>query len=1026
MKYVLLNMLIFNCISVQLFSQSGSLGNTVIHSGGEITVFGAHNFLTGSNGVLPGKIATKRDVQSFFSFVGSAAVIGASADAHVDGYVKNYNIPSFTFPIGDNDIYGPVFMNTVSINTPVNAAYYYADPSVAVTTSVFGDMEIPLPLGAPFDRNLKSPEITQISHKEYWDINGSESVYLTFYWQPISEINVLTGNNLSAIRLAGWNGTQWEIISASVQPGSTLTSGSITVDSKIIPDQYFAFTFAAANCLSKPMLTVGEMSCNGAYFTLQYITDASDIFSSLGSTFDGGIHNIPAGSDIKITARSAIGCETSVWVSLPAQCDDTCVLPMLSVGQPVCDESGSGFYKLAYAEPTAMPISISAGIRTQTQISQVPLGNDLIITAGSGGCQFTITVPAIYDCTNSCSGNALSVSAPFCASDQTVYSVNYTNRKLSAISVNAGVISTGRITGVPEDLPLQINVTTLSCQPVVTLINPPVCSNNAIVFASTWHDLNGDGLKQSAETPMSGITVNLYRGTGAYVASKLTDQNGEAVFKNLLRGAYYLEFNKPSDYFFSPPDKFPLDQNSDVNGANGPGTTSTFIIPQNNSAEIRAAGYYRCVPIGENVWYDINKNDIRNINENGINGLAVQLWRNESGIWTLYASTITGHKPGTPSDDGWWNFCAPPGQYYVKIIMPPLGLVQALPFVGGNPLTDSDLTNANGPGTTNSFVVTSGSSRMDLGGGYYPMAVAGNLVWRDDNLNGLQEPWEPKVSGVTVQAYDANTHQKLAESVTDNQGIYELDYLGKKDIYVKFVVPNGFAPTIPRAGADDVDSDVDHTYGPNTTRKISMWPGDRNENIDLGVAFGVLPVEWLDVNARRVNNTHLISWSTSREVNVSHYEVDRRLNNETEFRSLPGNVKANGNVINVSRYELIDGDVEISGTYIYRVKQVDFDGHFTYSKLVTVISNGQYHVDVYPNPARFESNIEVSLKDDALVEIDLLDAASKLVKKVQVESMQLSGTEFYKLNLENVPPGIYNLMITIDGVAVKKKLIRIE
>jgi hypothetical protein len=306
------------------------------------------------------------------------------------------------------------------------------------------------------------------------------------------------------------------------------------------------------------------------------------------------------------------------------------------------------------------------------------------------------------------------------------------------------------------------------------------------------------------------------------------------------------------------------------------------------------AGFYRCVPVGDLVWYDINKNDIWNTNENGINNIEVRLWRNHFGSWLLWNVAYTGPKPGSPSDDGYFNFCAPPGQYYCEVIMPPLGLVRAKPNVGNNEEIDSDLTNAFGNATSDVFNLVSGTSKQDFGAGFYPMAVAGNLVWRDDNLNGVQDVGEGKVSGVKVEAYDATSGQKLAETVTNSDGVYKIDYLEKRDIYMKFTPPAGFGATYPRMSADDVDSDVDHTYGLYTTRMFSMQSGVNNPNIDMGLAFGVLPVDWVDVSVSNVSNGHLVSWITAREVNVSHYIVERKLDIEKDFKVISVNIPSLG------------------------------------------------------------------------------------------------------------------------------------
>jgi hypothetical protein len=306
------------------------------------------------------------------------------------------------------------------------------------------------------------------------------------------------------------------------------------------------------------------------------------------------------------------------------------------------------------------------------------------------------------------------------------------------------------------------------------------------------------------------------------------------------------------------------------------------------------------------------------------------------------------------------------------------------------------------------------------------MAVAGNLVWMDENINGIQETGEARMSGVMVEAFDANTHQKLAESTTDIDGAYMLDYLEKRDIYIKFTPPAGYSATIAGVTDDAMDSDVDHSYGLNTTRMFSMEPSMVNENIDMGLSFGVLPVDWLDVNARRVNDKHIVSWSTAREVNLSHYHVERRLENETEFSTIPGKVDANENSNRVNHYELPDFDVDKPGIYVYKVKQIDLDGKFTYSKLVKVNHSGETILDMYPNPAKAETNIEVTLSEDSEVKIELYDAASKLIRTIQQTNVQSAGISIYNVNLEDVQAGVYNVIITVNGKSTQKKLIRIE
>jgi hypothetical protein len=553
-----------------------------------------------------------------------------------------------------------------------------------------------------------------------------------------------------------------------------------------------------------------------------------------------------------------------------------------------------------------------------------------------------------------------------------------------------------------------------------------------------WHDVNGNGqqdifssilpaqqgnLINMVEPGIPGVQVNLFRANGAFVATAFTDANGKYLFEYVRPGNLYVQFKTPSGFERTYMNRGNDGTDSDMDGANGPGTTSTIFLSPGVTDLTIDAGFYKCVPIGDLVWYDINKNDVWDNNENGINGLKVNLWRNNFGVWTIVDFKYTGQKPGSPSDDGYFMFCAPPGEYYIEVVMPPLGLVRSRPNIGTNEENDSDITSN---GKTEVFIALSGSTKMDIGAGFYPMAVAGNLVWRDDNINGRQEANEPRVKGVKVEAIEMITGKVAGTAYTDDQGLYSLDYLEKEQYYIKFTPPAGFGATVPRAYSDDLDSDVDHSYGPYTTRAFSFESGMVNENIDLGLAYGVLPVDWLDVNVHRVSNKHIISWSTAREANVSHYEVERKLDGEKDFNPIPGIVAAKGNSNQISSYNHPDLDVDKPGSYVYRVKQIDFDGLFAYSKLVKVVVSAENSIEIYPNPAKNETNIQVSVSSDATVMIELFDGISKLVRVLKKSDVQVTGSVIYNMNLSDIPAGVYNVAITVDGVTTQKKLIRIE
>jgi len=77
----------------------------------------------------------------------------------------------------------------------------------------------------------------------------------------------------------------------------------------------------------------------------------------------------------------------------------------------------------------------------------------------------------------------------------------------------------------------------------------------------------------------------------------------------------------------------------------------------------------------------------------------------------------------------------------------------------------------------------------------------------------------------------------------------------------------------------------------------------------------------------------------------------------------------------------------------------------------------RYSVVVYPNPIGDVINIVT----DQPVGIDLYDVLGKLIVHVKPEYMK---SKFNELNVSNVPPGVYNIVITYDGKTINKKVIK--
>ena len=234
-----------------------------------------------------------------------------------------------------------------------------------------------------------------------------------------------------------------------------------------------------------------------------------------------------------------------------------------------------------------------------------------------------------------------------------------------------------------------------------------------------FKDVNGNGVRDLGEPGVPDIRVELYEGNGALFSITETNDLGEYLFTDLYPGPYYLTFVLRDDFEFTDPNQGNNDNlDSDVDNSNGPGTTAIFNLGPNEIDLSHYAGVFTCVPFGDLIWFDNNGNSQQDFEENGINGVKVEVFRlsNITSRFEKVAETISGHEPGTPSSDGYWKVCVPPGQYYVEFNVPPL-LESVAPLVGGQTL-DSDVTNDFGPNTTRMIALESCTMDCDADAGF--------------------------------------------------------------------------------------------------------------------------------------------------------------------------------------------------------------------------------------------------------------------------------------------------------------------
>ena len=167
----------------------------------------------------------------------------------------------------------------------------------------------------------------------------------------------------------------------------------------------------------------------------------------------------------------------------------------------------------------------------------------------------------------------------------------------------------------------------------------------------------------------------------------------------------------------------------------------------------------------------------------------------------------------------------------------------------------------------------------------------------------------------------------------------------------------------PNVGSTTIGFAVNGTTSGNTTQ--------------VNFAAG-LPLTWLYVNALRTGQQVKVEWSTTQEVNVSCFEVERSVNG-TNWTVIPGKIPA---LSTPGTHNYMVSDKEyIAAQVLYRVRQVDIDGKYTYSSIKTVYADkGSSKIAVYPVPAsvRFYLN-NVNARD--IKEILMINESGMVVKR---------------------------------------------
>ncbi len=193
--------------------------------------------------------------------------------------------------------------------------------------------------------------------------------------------------------------------------------------------------------------------------------------------------------------------------------------------------------------------------------------------------------------------------------------------------------------------------------------------------------------------------------------------------------------------------------------------------------------------------------------------------------------------------------------------------------------------------------------------------------------------------------------------------------------------------------------------------------GTETDSDDAWVAFSFspanpLPVELIDFTAKPVKQTVVLDWSTATEINNLGFDIEQSTDG-VNFRKI-GYVKGNENSINLNQYTYTDYTPFIGWNY-YRLKQIDVDGGYEFSDVVSVqIQKKGVDFTIQPNPVKEVLSIAFPRTLNQDYQIEIMDVTGRQILKM---------TNTNTINVADLPRGLYIIRLTAGDHSTSKKVI---
>lgn len=187
----------------------------------------------------------------------------------------------------------------------------------------------------------------------------------------------------------------------------------------------------------------------------------------------------------------------------------------------------------------------------------------------------------------------------------------------------------------------------------------------------------------------------------------------------------------------------------------------------------------------------------------------------------------------------------------------------------------------------------------------------------------------------------------------------------------------------------------------------------------------IVPVELTSFTATTIGNKVSLNWSTATEINNWGFEIERRTNDSPEWIRV-GYKEGIGTTSQPQSYSFVDDITGInSNTIYYRLKQIDFDGRFTYYGEIevenTFAPENFVLLQNYPNPFNPSTKISFGIPEKSNVMLKVFNLLGEEVA-VLASGVYEAGTYSFDFDASNLPSGVYVYALQTENNIISRKM----